>query len=42
VPIANIEDVIKVFEDEGTIAAVLWRDDWGPGLAPARGLCYTW
>jgi len=26
VPIAGIDDVIKVFHDEGTISAVLWRD----------------
>jgi D-alanyl-D-alanine carboxypeptidase len=26
VPISNIDDITKVFQDEGTIAAMLWRD----------------
>jgi D-alanyl-D-alanine carboxypeptidase len=26
VPVSGIEDVIRVFQDEGTISAILWRD----------------
>jgi D-alanyl-D-alanine carboxypeptidase len=26
VPISQIDDVVAVFEDEGTISAMLWRD----------------
>jgi D-alanyl-D-alanine carboxypeptidase len=25
VPVSDIEDVIKVFQDEGIISAILWR-----------------
>jgi D-alanyl-D-alanine carboxypeptidase len=27
VPVSDINDVIKVFQDEGTISAILWRDN---------------
>jgi D-alanyl-D-alanine carboxypeptidase len=27
VPIQNIPDILKVFQDEGTISAILWRDN---------------
>ncbi|MGH8013306.1 MAG: peptidase S13, partial [Candidatus Binataceae bacterium] len=27
VPLTGINDVIQVFQDEGTIAAILWRDN---------------
>ena len=27
IPITGIEDIIKVFQDEGTISAMLWRDN---------------
>jgi len=26
VPIAGLDDITKVFQDEGTISAILWRD----------------
>jgi D-alanyl-D-alanine carboxypeptidase len=27
VPVSNLNDVIRVFQDEGTISAILWRDN---------------
>lgn len=27
VPVTGLEDVVKVFQDEGTISAILWRDN---------------
>lgn len=27
IPIAGIDDIVKVFQDEGTISAMLWRDN---------------
>jgi D-alanyl-D-alanine carboxypeptidase/D-alanyl-D-alanine carboxypeptidase/D-alanyl-D-alanine-endopeptidase (penicillin-binding protein 4) len=27
VPIKNIPDILQIFQDEGTVSAILWRDN---------------
>jgi hypothetical protein len=27
VPIKNIPDILQIFQDQGTISAILWRDN---------------